>query len=187
MNGVRMAALYLHGLEESDRDWLLNSLSTNERYLLNEKLLELTELGIPQGTAWLPEITIDQANKDEESKEKLESQDLIDAVNAANHETVFKLLDNLPVELVVLILNLNVWSWRQTYISKQYLKKRKAILQALEKPCALRKQKVQNALLQSLSKQLLSASNNSSDKFDLALKTAQNKTERSVWRKLWRR
>ncbi|ODB95129.1 hypothetical protein A3197_17340 [Candidatus Thiodiazotropha endoloripes] len=186
MNGMRKAALYLHGLNESDRDWLLNSLTSSERNILNEKLLELSELGIPEGTAWLPEITINTTSNDEADNES-EYTRAIDAINSADHESVFKLLDHLPVEMVVLVLNLSIWSWRQAYISTQYIKKRKVVLHAIEKPFVKRKTKVQNALILSLHKQLNSSAKQQVNKFDIALETAQNSVNGSIWRKLWRR
>ncbi|ODB85638.1 hypothetical protein A3194_12450 [Candidatus Thiodiazotropha endoloripes] len=187
MNGVRMAALYLHGLEESDRDWLLNSLTSNERILINEKLLELSELGIPVGTAWLPEITMDPTNKEEQPTNEQNNHREVEQINDANHDSIFELLDELPVELVVLILNVSIWTWRQAYISTQNKKKRSSIMDGLEKPLVKHKAKVQKALILSLYKQLNSSATDKSNIFDMALESAQNNVNGSIWRKLWRR
>lgn len=47
MDGLRRAALTLHGLLPADREWVLSELDAADRVALTALLAELTELGIP--------------------------------------------------------------------------------------------------------------------------------------------
>jgi hypothetical protein len=49
--GLRRAALALHSLRPSDRDWLLQQLARAEQQVLGELLTELSGLGIPPDAA----------------------------------------------------------------------------------------------------------------------------------------
>lgn len=49
--GLRRAALSLHGLAEQDRSWVLAALRPEQRAMLQPMLAELRELGIPADAA----------------------------------------------------------------------------------------------------------------------------------------
>ncbi|MES9978924.1 MAG: hypothetical protein ABW107_09265, partial [Candidatus Thiodiazotropha sp. 6PLUC5] len=133
MNGLRKAALYLHSIGEKDRRWLLDALLDDERERLQATLSELDEMGVPKGDPFLPDIAeayiydgeeIESGNPDIETEE----------IDRASQVQISQVLDSEPDSVVAMILKQRLWSWRQDYIGKQYLQKRKQLLEELETP-----------------------------------------------------
>jgi hypothetical protein len=190
MNGLRKAALYLHGLDEVDRRWLLDALSDEERTCLQATLVELDEMGVPSGNAWLPELAEAQAMEAREEESDHHSSD-IEAIEGAELSSLIHIFEHEPDSIVALLLKYRVWSWRQAYVGKQYLQKRERLLRALETPALPLKQKVEAALLTALATRLSQANSASREGFEAALVKAQrdqdNTDQRSFWRRLWRR
>jgi hypothetical protein len=190
MNGLRKAALYLHGLEDVDRRWLLNALSDDERDNLLATLTELDEMGVPSGKAWLPELAethITEAREEENAPHSSE----IEAIEGADLEKLIHAFEQEPESIVALLLKHRVWSWRQAYLGKQYLQKREQLLRAFETPSPPLKPKVEAALLTALASQLNKAESTSGKDFEASLVDAQrdqlNNEQPSIWRRLWRR
>lgn len=55
-NTYKKAALYLHGLHQTDRAWLLERLSATQRNKVSPLLQELTDLGIPEHSLLVNDI-----------------------------------------------------------------------------------------------------------------------------------
>jgi hypothetical protein len=190
MNGLRKAALYLHGLEEVDREWLLNALTEEERQRLQTTLAELDEMGIPKGDAWLPELAETPVFDGRDSGDNKQLS-MIKEIERAELASVTEILDAEPDEIVASLLRHRVWSWRQAYVGKQYLQKRERLLQALERPGRELKPKLENALLNGLAMGLCELESSSEKRFDVILSDAQQSehgpAERPKRRWLWQR
>jgi hypothetical protein len=190
MNGLRKAALYLHGLEEADRCWLLDALSDDEREPLQATLAELDAMGVPGGKVWLPELA--EANVMEVHVEQCHSlaseTEIIDVADLSRLTGYF---ENEPLRIVALVLKLRVWSWQQDYIDKQNAHDRKRLLRALQLQASPLKPKVKDAMLSTLAERLDITKPASEGDFDAVLVEAQRNqkiTEQdSLWRRLWRR
>jgi hypothetical protein len=190
MNGVRKAALYLHGLEEADRSWLLNALSEEERESLHITLAELEKMGVPKGDAWLPELAEAQlADAREIESDSKDSE--IDEIDRADLSRITQVLESEPNEVVAMLLKRRIWSWRQAYVSKLYLQKREQLLRALETPERPIKPKVEAALITALATRLMSLESESAKGFEGALADArfsEKSAKRGLrWSWLWLR
>ncbi len=189
MNGLRKAALYLHGLSETDRLWLLDALSDEERAQLSACMEELAAMDIPNGNPWLPELAESQTFE----KPRVESDDTepeLEAIDRADLAQINRALEDEPEWLIALLLKHRVWSWRQAYIGKQYLRRREQLLRALESPVPSLKPKVEKALVRALSTQLAKIAS-ASEGFEAALAESQRKASKSDhttrWSRIWRR
>ncbi|MGD8911366.1 MAG: hypothetical protein PVJ68_01310 [Candidatus Thiodiazotropha sp.] len=191
MNGLRKAALYLHGLEETDRRWLLDALSDNERERLQTSLAQLDEMGVPSGKAWLPELAEAQTIEIREEESAPQNSSEIASIEGADLSRLIEIFEHEPDCIVALLLKQRVWSWHQAYVGKQYLQKREQLLRALETPAPVLKPKVEAALVTALAARLNKAESTPGEGFEAALVEAQQgkqSTEHvSLWRKLWRR
>lgn len=192
MNGLRKAALYLHGLEEADRRWLLDALSDEERQSLQTTLAELDEMKIPKGDAWLPELAEAHSFGGRDTGDNIQIS-VIDEIERADPSSLTEVFEGEPDWVVAILLKHRVWSWRQTYVGKQYLQKRKRLLRALETPGQQLKPKLEAALLNTLAMRLsdLDSGSESEMKFETALSEAQEseqvEVQRPRRRRLWQR
>ncbi|MEJ2610287.1 MAG: hypothetical protein P8179_09400, partial [Candidatus Thiodiazotropha sp.] len=181
------AALYLHGLGEEDRHWMLEALSEEERESVHATLIELDEMGVPRGNAWLTELhAIDRqeiACGDPDTE--------IEKIDEASLPDITQALESEPDWVVALLLKQKVWSWRQGYISNQYLQKREHLLRLLETPEQPLRPKVKAALIGALAMRLNNLKLESAEGFEAALADA-HRNERAAgkgsrWSRLWRR
>ncbi|MES9851134.1 MAG: hypothetical protein ABW170_04800 [Candidatus Thiodiazotropha sp. L084R] len=190
MNGLRKAALYLHSIGEEDRRWLLDALLDEDRERLQATLFELDEMGVPKGDPLLPDIAeVYKCNGEEiESSDPVTEIEKIDQVSQA---LISQVLEREPDNVIARVLNQRVWSWRQDYISKQYLQKRKHLLEELETPHQSLKPKVESALLHTLVTRLNKVDLKSTERFETVLADAERSEsaihKRNGWRGLWRR
>ncbi|MCU7815185.1 MAG: hypothetical protein KZQ81_08245 [Candidatus Thiodiazotropha sp. (ex Rostrolucina anterorostrata)] len=189
MNGLRKAALYLHGMEEADRRWLLDALTEEEREGLHVTLAELDEMGVPRGNAWLPELAEVHTLDVREQEDVCQSSE-IGAIEAADLSKLTQVFEHEPDSIVALLLKHRVWSWRQAYVGKQYLQKRELLLRTLETPGQPLKLKVEAALLTALATRLNKTETESGEDFEAALIEAQqgkqSTDQASRWRRFWR-
>jgi flagellar motor switch protein FliG len=186
MKGVRKAALYLHGLNSDDRNWLLDALSEEERKSINPALSELKQMDIPKGEAWLSEI--DNVHPQEDNNLDIENTEIeFNTIDRSDITKISHILTREPNEIVVLLLKLRLWSWRQSYINNLYLKKQKRIVKALEEPKAPIKNKVESALMTAFANQVRSKQKDKNNSFEAALVDASKKKRQSIWGRLWRR
>lgn len=189
MNGLRKAALYLHGMEEADRRWMLDALTDEEREYLHATLAELDEMGVPRGNAWLPELTEAHATDVREHEDACQSSE-IEVIEAADLSKLIQVFEHEPDSIVALLLKHRVWSWRQAYVGKQYLQKREHLLHALETPGQPLKLKVEAALLTALATRLNKTETETGADFEAALVEAQQDKQStdqvSRWRRFWR-
>ena len=191
MSGSRRAALCLHGLEDSDKHWLLQSLSTGQRQQLEGMLEELEQIGIPKGQRWFPELMHESPPVGKEtSRDHVDN--LSDQIDSVSAERISELLEHEPVCVITALLSYRNWTWRQAYLSKQYVQKKQRLIQEIERYQDTVKPKVMMVLLGSLAKRLESgASYNQLQSFDKALHHVENQnmkgTQRSRWKALWQR
>ncbi|MEW8229334.1 MAG: hypothetical protein AB2745_03350 [Candidatus Thiodiazotropha endolucinida] len=190
MNGLRKAALYLHGLEETDRRWLLDALSDEERERMHASLAELDEMGVPSGSAWLPELA--EAHLVEVREEEVTHHSSeIETIEKADLSRLTRFFKHEPERIVALLLNHRVWSWHQSYMDKQSPKKRERLRRAFEAPVPPLKPKVEAALQSALATRMNKVESVSGEGFETALVEAQQDQQTaeqgSRWRRLWRR
>jgi hypothetical protein len=190
VNGLRKAALYLHSLNEADQHWLLNALSEAEREQLAEVTEELETMGIPKGHAWLPELaethSVGSGNRLSEALQKA-----CETIDQADLAVITQVFEQEPDWVEALLLKYRVWSWRQSYIGKQYLQKREHLLKLLESPDPPMKAKLQEALLVAFAGRLKQLHSTANTDFEAVLSETEIKAMKSVkgsaWKRLWRR
>lgn len=124
LSGTRRAALFLHALPRSDRDWVMGKLNDADRASVELLLLELESLGIPADREMLDEAIAG-------SQEPPAGSLLVDAVNsagprgnrgyvttqlellaAADPLLIASVLRHEPAGLTARLLMLQQWPWR---------------------------------------------------------------------------
>ncbi|HHJ13926.1 MAG TPA: hypothetical protein ENJ79_06045 [Gammaproteobacteria bacterium] len=192
MTGVRRVALYLHGLHADDRQWLLENLDPDDRRKLRSMLTELEQMDVPRDQAWLPDLAGAAVEKEPEPSGPVGAKDYVDKIESADPERIAAVLDHETTAVVVQILNYRMWSWRQFYISRQFVQRRRCLVQALEQPGYRPKPRVQAALLEALAARLdVNGEVDQGTSFEAhlsgALAVAGRKRSASLWARLWRR
>lgn len=118
MDAYRQAAICLHGLEDHDRDWLLNRLPKEHSAVLAGLLFELKALGIPRETSLSRDLLPDSGVADNPRTLKTDLAEL----EQASPDAVWSLLLNEPDSVIRALIEDRDWTWRG-YVLKQYRKK----------------------------------------------------------------
>lgn len=105
--GYRKAALYLHGLSKTDRQWFLGSLPQENKTALETLLEELAELGIPKKSMDL------QLLPKPRPIDNKGMSDTIQTLNATSADTIFALMQDEPPVLTAVLLSCYDWLWGQ--------------------------------------------------------------------------
>jgi hypothetical protein len=109
-SGMRSAALMLHGLAPSDRDWMLQQIPSAERRSLEELLRELRALDIAAEPR-----TVAQAIGEHRTRQQGASNvSDHDSLRAAAPTAICMLLQREPVGLIDRVMTLDAWPWRSS-------------------------------------------------------------------------
>jgi hypothetical protein len=120
MNAARRAALVLHALEPTDREWMLARLTPARRGMLQPLLAELAELGIARDTRLVREIVADTtaaAVDDEADGALAHGKDPIAIIARAPAEMVIDALSAESAALIEWMLSLHAWPWRDELLA----------------------------------------------------------------------
>lgn len=109
--GARHAALLLHAMAPSDRDWLLDSLPEQERSGLRTLLQELEELGMARDPALIAEATR-AAGGAAVPRVPASDEGSLHALNGHQLDALIRLMQAEPPRLVADWLRLADWPWR---------------------------------------------------------------------------
>jgi hypothetical protein len=114
MNGPRRAALALHGLHASDRDWILAQLAAPERAPLDPLLEELRELGIPADRSMIDAaVTAAPAPISPPP-----AQTPRDRIRAASPARIREALAGEPAAVVASLIAVEPWPWRAAFLAR---------------------------------------------------------------------
>ncbi|PHV12874.1 hypothetical protein [Chitinimonas sp. BJB300] len=111
----RHAALKLHGMENTDREWILSQLGESARARLYVYLEELDRLGIPPQSLQQP---------------KVDSSPL-GALITAEPTHICAIFDTEPAWMLVQLLRLRSWPWERALLASLDAKRRAAIIDEL--------------------------------------------------------
>jgi hypothetical protein len=119
--GLRRAALELHALGESDRNWVLAALPVGERGTLETLLAELRALGIPSdaglpaspAVAPAPAATLPPAPAPAPQPEAVPALECLDAGRVT---ALARVLAAEPVALTRALLAVRRWHWRDALL-----------------------------------------------------------------------
>lgn len=113
--GLKKTALRIHSLSEKDRKWILNALPNSQRESVEEMLAQLERLSVPKNEAWLD---FEPNTQGVVEKTNLTDGDLLLMVDLFNVSQVRVVLDEMPESLVLAVLAMHDWHWREQYLSK---------------------------------------------------------------------
>lgn len=128
MIGYRRAALYLHGLSEADRGWVLRSLADDERTELGRLLRELETMGIPRDQTWVvPALNRPSDSQlDGDTDPRLE---LIAVLSDVPVGRVFELLNGEPDVVIATVLGCHAWTWNDAFVERMKPMRRPQVLE----------------------------------------------------------
>jgi hypothetical protein len=143
-SGSRQAALLLHAMLPTDREWLLNQLPVNDRSKLQAMLGELTSLGIAPEPDLVKTVAheIDVTNKKEPiidfagmaecgvSKIKT-SGDAIEFLLSASPTDIVQILRSEPPGLIARLLRIYSWPWSDELLAQLGVIKRRNVEDAM--------------------------------------------------------
>lgn len=107
MNGLRRAALALHGLPESDRHWVLERLGGADRARLAQLLEELHQLGIPPDESLLAY-----------AQKHMPAEPAPSRVRQASAAQMLAILAREPAGLIAAVLRNESWSWQAPFLAR---------------------------------------------------------------------
>jgi hypothetical protein len=107
MNGLRRAALALHGLPEHDRHWVLERLAGADRTRLTQLLDELQKLGIPPD-----ELLLADAQK------RIPEAPAPSRIQQASAAQMLAILAREPAGLITAVLRIEPWPWQAAFLAR---------------------------------------------------------------------
>ena len=130
------AALVLHSVPQSDREWLLSQMKEADRHRLEILLAELEELSIPAQHELLEEITGAEANA---SRDRADRDDAIvmsqgsplDGLNDVELRILADILAGESSQLVARLLRSRSWAWTDAVLTQMGHAKRAVIEELL--------------------------------------------------------
>jgi len=139
---TRQAALLLHGLPPGDRRWLLQQLSGDERASLQALLAELETLGIPADRALLDEavsaraapVPADDLSSPRWDAPGAEREDVsaqLALLESADPRRLGAILRDESPGLIVRLLELREWPWRERLLAQLGAPKRRHVEEQL--------------------------------------------------------
>ena len=139
-NGYRQAALRLHGMGESDRDWLLQRLDPAERTQLTALLAELRELGIrpDHGSAQALHATAARERLLASVPERSAMATALDVLSVANGAEMMAVLAAEPEHVVSAILSAYTWPWRDDFLAACAVEKRQRLSRLLRQESTIK-------------------------------------------------
>ncbi len=111
MSGMRQAALALHGLTSTDREWMLARLPVERSTQLQELLDELQDIGISTDPQLIRNALVNDQTSAGQGKSDLRGM-------ALSPDQAYAILGNEPNSLIAMILGGAEWPWREDFLSK---------------------------------------------------------------------
>jgi hypothetical protein len=125
MDGLRMAALKLHGAGPSDRNWILGQLDRSTRRQLNGLLRDLRKSGIDPGTIG----EVGSAPLWMEPQPQPVAADSVVRLEKADAAAIERVLAGEPAWVIAAVVNARGWTWRDAVLKR--LKRRKILRREL--------------------------------------------------------
>jgi hypothetical protein len=147
MDGLRMAALKLHGAAAADRNWILSQFDRSTRRRLNGLLRDLRRSGIDPGTIG----QIDSAPPRKEPQPRPVVPDSVVRLEQADAGAIERVLADEPAWVIAAVVNARSWAWRDAVL-KRLKRRRKVLRRGL--PSASPRPAVVSAFLDSLARRL---------------------------------
>ncbi|MCJ0764542.1 hypothetical protein [Variovorax terrae] len=144
---ARRAALLVHAMSVQDQKWLLSQLSVAQQVQLGSLLSELQVMGIARDPVLLREAlktTETAPHFDPTTPRQPEDIGVQERLMEAQPWIVAKLLKSEPSALVMMVLAIASWPWREEVLAALEPSKRRQVLELLSSadqnlPIALRK------------------------------------------------
>ncbi|WP_229722324.1 hypothetical protein [Xylophilus rhododendri] len=111
----RRAALLLHAAGDADRRWLLARLDTPQQTRLQALLQELRQLRLARDPSLLQAVLDRPAITDSSASPPQDSRAVLQAADTA---TLVRLLRREPAMLLVHLLSLHPWPWRDALLAQ---------------------------------------------------------------------
>lgn len=157
MNAYKRAALRLHGMENSDRRWVLSNLPGHQRKKLLDMLSELRSLGIPRQLDMHSDLQ-DGANPGCDGEDAAMADggrsSLVDTIAKASPLTINEVLQGEDEAAVAAILLLHDWPWRSEVIDLMSPSRRQRMVEKVGQGKGRVTEKAAEALVQLLGERL---------------------------------
>ena len=129
----KKAALLLHAMAPSDRDWLLSQLPQSERHALQELLAQLLELNIPADESLLDSVLGDDHGAEIKVRELESNEDAVFLMNldAYGVAALAGAFQRQPPRLIARALSLRPWRWRMQVLDKLPKPLRDSVIDAM--------------------------------------------------------
>ena len=127
MDGVRAAALMLHGLDGQDRDWMLSQLPPDDRSRLAPLLAELAQIGISKDSA----RSHSRLASNRARNESVAPITPLGRLRRADANALFAVLDREPVAFVAACVRADEWPWRDALLARLDARRRAEVVDLL--------------------------------------------------------
>jgi hypothetical protein len=116
MRAYKRAALYLHGLSDADKSWMLGNIPSIHSERLEELLDSLRRLGIPRDCTLFSNIDAMEINGSIMDEKDGHLDMAIQVIDEARADEIIELLEYEPLELVNALLEFREWSWKTSFL-----------------------------------------------------------------------
>lgn len=127
MTPARRAAVLLHSMNAPDREWIMNSLPSPQRGVLDGLLTELRELGIPSDPELLEEFLKTEPVTAKDVVLREPDQNVI--------ALIAQMLEREPPVLVGRLFAAHEWSWREKVLQQMDPRSAARVRSFSEVPC----------------------------------------------------
>lgn len=127
MDGMRRAALTLHGLQPADREWVLSQLDVSERDAMTRLLAELGELGIPSDQGLVQEALVGR-----EGLSVVAPLSSTAKVRSASPEQMHAVVSQEPDHFIACLLKVEEWPWKHALLTALGEARQRAIVLSMQ-------------------------------------------------------
>ncbi len=156
MRVYKQAALHLHGLNEADRQWLLDQLPVRQRENLLPLLEELNALGIPRERVLLDELNLTGTGTGTgERKAAAAEISYIRYISDRSPTDIAVALNEEADGIVAAVLSVYDWPFQRAYLQSLSAERRCSVQESVNKIQNQLSARVREALLKTLYNRLL--------------------------------
>ena len=171
-DGYKKAALRIHGLGETDRQWILGNLPEKEQGLLSVFLAQLSEMQVPENHLVFSDMIEKESSAYDDIIVRKNDQVMseISTINNVSPALAAAVLSREPDWMVALALICGEWDWTEEFISQLGAHRRERVHALIQKMSTRVSSKLRETVIDLLAKAFLTkpaeTTNNALSRFD---------------------
>ena len=156
-DGYKKAALRIHGLGETDRQWILGNLPEKEQGLLSVLLAQLSEMKLPENHLVFSDMIEEESSAYDDTSARKNDQVLseIKTINNVSAALATAVLSREPDWMIALALIGGDWDWTEELINQLGAHRRERVHALIQKMSTRVPSKLRETIIDLLAKAFL--------------------------------